>query len=482
MLRISLLLLLAAAPIIRAEYSADEFWIKSRATHTQVKGFSMQVWSRSFEWSEWHEKQLFRVDSSVYKIVRGHSGQIVMAGIERHSNVDKNDKQLGREQVTRLSFRIEPGPRFLHGEWSDEKNKVVDRPVTADIYRKELMDRLSRSAIIRLPFDGHLFDPTRHESLLREPSPRALRIAGRENISGHQCLRLETASSTLWFDEDSLLMRRGIFQPADQNRKFGEIVEVYCDIRPLAVNEVPNLAPVLDDTFETKSMQWVPFIPLEQLRENIRITGRAAGLLIAAPADQTQAQPALPPLTPEQRASIVTIEGDVLSGLGFYSRHKDNDFLVTDVRFVTENRWIKVRDWQGNALSFTGVFQATDARVALLKATSVPGRILPSNADRKKDALSFFMICAFDKGNAAMQPAFCVSRSSAEGSYTVVHDLADYISGGPIINVDDGSVAGVLIKSDPPKDNQVGPATPRWHAESLFSHSKWIQIGSIPVR
>jgi hypothetical protein len=308
-----------------------------------------------------------------------------------------------------------------------------------------------------------------------------MRVAGHEKIGGHDCIRLDTTTSSIWFDAGSLLVRRVVYQSSTGDPKWGRVVDMYCDLRLLADDEAADLSPALDDSFEANAMQWVPFIPLEQMMENLRITGRAAGLLIAAPEDQPQAQPALPPLTPPQRASIVTIEGDRLSGLGFFSRFRDNDYLITDVRFVTQNRWIKVRDSEGNAVAFTGVFQAEGARVALLKATAVPNRLLPSSSAAQTNRASLFLICAFDKANATLQPSYCFSRSSVAGSYTVVHALSDYISGGPIINVDDGSVAGVLIKSDPPKNKPAG-LIPGWHAEPLFSHTKWLQIGSIPAK
>lgn len=462
-----------------AEISTDELLANSRAAHARLGRFSMQVWTRSFSWGE---TKFFAVNSSVNKIVRADGGLIALVGVERRSSVNAATQQSSPDQVTRLAFRIEPGPRFLRGEWINEKNKLLDRPVTAITYQKELRPQLSNALANGHPFDEAMFGAGERRWRLNDLSRESMRIAGRENIAGHECIRLDTESATLWFDAESLLLRRFIHQSTEPGLKSGTIVDVYCDVRPLATNEVANLAPVLDDTFESKSMQWVPFLPLEQLRENIRITGRAAGLLIAAPEDQLQAQPTLPPLSPEQRAAIVTIEGDVLSGLGFYSRFRNDDYLITDVRLVTQNRWIKVRDAQGNALSFIGVFQAEGARVALLKATSAPSRLKPSASASQKQGAFLFMLCAFDKGNAVLQPAYCVSRSSAAGSYTVVHALAEYMSGGPIINVDDGSVAGVLIKSDPPKNKPPGPVMARWHAEPLFSHSKWIQIGSIPQK
>jgi hypothetical protein len=40
----------------------------------------------------------------------------------------------------------------------------------------------------------------------------------------------------------------------------------------------------------------------------------------------------------------------------------------------------------------------------------------------------------------------------------------------------------VLIKSDPPKIKPPGPVKALWHAEPLFSHRKWLEIGLVPQR
>lgn len=474
-----LLLVCPAAAMTGAELTADEVMAKSRTAHAELGRVSLQVWTRSFEW---HESGHSTIKSSVSKIVRVDSRLTALVGIGREASIRADNAQLGGERVSwRRSFRIEPGPRFLRGEWDAGKNKMVDRPVVVETYRKEIRSPLSEAFMMGYPFDAELFGPGLNYSLSRNARGGPLRLAGRENIAGHECIRLDGEEVTLWFDAKSLLLRRMIHQLMTPGQKYGRVIDVYCDVRLLAADEVPDLAPVLDASFETKSMQWVPFIPLEQLRENIRLTGRAAGLLIAPPEDQPQAQPSLPPLTPEQRAAIVTIEGDVLSGLGFYARHRGNDYLITDVRFVTQNKWVKVRDHAGNAVSFNGVFQANGARVALLRAASVPNRLTPEDT-RNNKGLSLYLLCAFDKANAVMQPAFCVSRTQAAGSYPIVHELSAYMSGGPIINVDDGSVAGVLLKSDPPTGTSIQPRTPQWHAEPLFAHTKWNAIGSVPQK
>lgn len=352
--------------------------------------------------------------------------------------------------------------------------------MTAETYRKDLMSRLSNALSNIHPFSWDMFRTVRPQQTSFPGLDSSSRIAGRENIAGHECIRMDTPRSTIWFDADSLIVRRVLSQSI--GAKYNQIVDLYCDVRTFPAGEEANLAPALDETFEDNAMQWVPFIPLEQLKGNIRITGRAAGLLIAQPKDQPQAQPALPPLTPEQRAAIVTIEGDVLSGLGFYVRYNKEDYLVTDGRFLTKNRWVKIRDWQGNKVSFTDAVQAINSRVVFLKALSVPGRLPPSATSPREKAVFLFMLCAFDKDKGGMQPAFCVTRPTPAGSYAVEHALADYISGGPIINIDDGTVAGVLMKSDPPKIKPLGPVMPAWHAEPLFTPKQWVQIGMVPMK
>ncbi len=130
-----------------------------------------------------------------------------------------------------------------------------------------------------------------------------------------------------------------------------------------------------------------------------------------------------------------------------------------------------------SAVSFAraDAVQAIDSRVVLLKATSTPGRLSPSAPSPQKKAL-LFMLCAFHKNEGVMQPAFCVGRTSPAGSYAVDHAMADYISGGPILNLDDGTVAGVLMKSDPPKIKPPGPVKPRGtpnRCSSINSGADW---------
>jgi hypothetical protein len=473
------LLMMSVITVARAEYTVAELLTKARTAESKLSRFSMQVWTRSYSWYEIGPPH---TTSSVCKIIKGDRGFIAMVGVSRVTYQPTSTPKSFGGQVSRVGYRIEPGPRFLIGEWNDAKNKLIDRPVTMATYYKAVRQALSGTFEFRNPYNNALFGTSDSFTRPFTGDTETMRVAGRENIAGHDCIRLDGPSSTQWFDADTLLLRRILSQSATVNQKFGSFTDVFCDLRPLAPGEQADLNPDFDDTFEDQAMQWVPFIPMEQLKENLRITGRAAGLLIAAPEDQPQAQPALPPLTPGQRAGIVTIEGDVLSGLGFYTRYRNNDFLITDVRFVSENRWLKVRDWQGNPISFTGAFQAENARVALLKVSQVPGRLEWAGTTKPRKSALLLMLCAFDKSRSAMQPAFCVSRPSPAGSYEVAHALSDYISGGPIINIDDGTVEAVLIKSDPPKIKPPGPVKALWHAEPLFSHRKWLEIGLVPQR
>jgi hypothetical protein len=475
-----LVLLLSFAAVARADYTPEELMSKSSEAHARLGRFSMQIWTRSFYWDDVISPYS---ESSVSQIVHQRPGVTALVGVTRraYSSRDPEKKATyGAAHITRIGFRIERGPRFLIGEWSTEKNKLIDRPVTAETYRKDLMPRLSTALANIHPFSWDMFRAVGHHRTAFPGLDSSSRIAGRENIAGHECIRLDGPGSTIWFDADSLIVRRVLAQST--GLKSNRIVDLFCDIRPLPASEEANLSPALDETFEDNAMQWVPFIPLEQLKENIRITGRAAGLLIAKPENQPQAQPALPPLTPEQRAAIVTIEGDVLSGLGFYVRYGKDDYLVTDVRFLTQNRWVKIRDSLGNKITFIDALHATNSRVVLLKATSVPGRLSPTATNPQKKGAILFMLCAFHKDEGRMQPAFCVSRPTPAGAYVVDHALADYISGGPIINIDDGTVAGTLMKSDPPKIKPRGPVTPSWHAEPLFTHKQWVQIGMVPMK
>ena len=472
-------LLLSITAVARADYTPEEVMRKGGEAHAQLSRFSMQVWTRAFQWDE---AALPSSETSVSKIVNEGPGVTALVGVNRHSYTlrDSTDKRMHPGRLYRTAYRIAPGPRFLVGEWSEEKNRIIDRPVTAETYRKDLPARLSFALAGIHPFRSELFGrDRRYAPSIADPNDHN-RIAGRENIAGHDCIRMDTPHSTIWFDAKTFLVRRVLWQRISP--KSNRIVDLYCDIRILPADEVANLNPPLDESFEDTAMQWVPFIPIEQLQENLRITGRAAGLLIARPEDQPQAQPALPPLSPEQRAAIVTIEGNELSGLGFYVRYAKEDYLVTDVRFLTKNRWVKIRDWQGNKITFTDAVHAPDTRVVLLKATSVPGRLAPSTPSPRRRQALLLMLCAFNKPQGHMQAAFCVSRPTPAGAYAVEHALADYISGGPILNVDDGTVAGMLVKSDPPKIKPPGPVMPSWHAEPLFNHKQWVQIGMVPMK
>ncbi len=474
---------LGAIPIARTaavDYTPEELMSRSNDAHARLGRFSMQTWTRTFYWDD---VILPYAETSVSKIVHERPGVTALVGVSRraYSSRDPEKKITSHDYVTRVGYRIErKGPRFLVGEWSSDKNKLIDRPVTAETYRKNIMPRLSRAMADIHPFAWDMFRTYRPSKTVFPGLNDTSRIAGRENIAGHECIRLDRPTSTIWFDADNLIVRRVLTQT--KGRNFSEIVDLFCDIRPLRDGEEANLYPSLEDNFENTAMQWVPFIPLEQLKENIRITGRAAGLLIARPEDQPQAQSALPPLTPEQRAAIVTIEGDVLSGLGFYVRYDKGDYLATDVRFLTQNRWVKIRDWQGNKITFIDAVHAPNSRVVLLKATSVPGRLSTPAASPQKKGAFLFLLCAFHKDQGRMLPAFCVSRTTPAGSYSVDHALSDYISGGPILDTDDGTVSGILMKSDPPKIKPRGPVMPAWHAEPLFTHKQWVQIGMVPMK
>lgn len=476
------LVILLLIPFIeaRADYTPAELLAKAEAAHTGLDSFSLQIWSRSFGWSNGQEPTGY--DTAVVKIVKTAPGIIGMASVSRVSHYNKNTQDMTSQPSSRKSMRVDPGPRYLINDWDPLKKRWSEYTISPQGYVDEFWKRLGWIPRRRHPFDVVLFSAGRGYG--RHPEMEfpadATRIVGRENISGHDCIRLETASATVWFDEQTLLVRRVVWQQMSTLTRRTTVVDTYYELRPLAANDSIRQATIADQGFEDEAMQWVPFLPLGQLQENLRITGRAAGLLITPREDQPLAQPALPPLSAEQLAAIVTIEGDAMSGLGFFSRHQSTDFLVTDARLITRNRWLKIRTGDGQKIECIEAHQGEGSNVAVIKTTRVPGRLQPPPPS--ETGLKTYLLCAFNTKDTAMRPAFCVDRSHPSGRYEVSLSVSDQISGGPIIDTTSGAAAGVLIESDLERPKRAGVLTEGWHAEPLFSHKRWYQIGLVPQR
>src|SRR5690606_12922900 len=118
--------------------------------------------------------------TSVATIVRGNGDMTALVGVERHSYANKNPDRLPTATIVRRSFRIEPGPRFLRGEWIRAKNELIERPVTAATYEKEIRTQLSEVLENCHPFDEVIFNSRIRRSVLAEYGHGEMRIAGRE--------------------------------------------------------------------------------------------------------------------------------------------------------------------------------------------------------------------------------------------------------------------------------------------------------------
>lgn len=402
-----------------------------------------------------------------------------MAAIQRSGQPNSATQDISHVVPYRVALHMDPGPRYLVNKWDRQRKRWIERSVSATAYSETLSSQLSYA----LP-QPHLFSQALFGKMIGHDRPHDFtdknsRVVGRENIAGHDCIRLETEEQTLWFDAASLLLRRIVKQQLDRGYA-SRVIDTYFELRPIAANDIIEQSPIADEKFEDSIMQWVPFIPFEQMLENLRLTGRASGLLITPRQDQPLAQPALPPLNAEQLASIVTIEGDALSGLGFYSRYQNSDFLVTDVRLITKNRWLKIRDRAGQKMECLEAFQGEGSNVAVIKMTRVPGRLQPSTAPKK--GLNTYLLCAFNTKDGAMRPAFCVSRPHPAGRYEVSLQASDSITGSPIIDVESGTAVGILIESDLGQPKRAGVPSEGWHAEPLFTHQRWGQLGLVPQR